>query len=226
MRKRTRRSGSCLQEIALVAVLVGNLACLAADHVLAGFGADTTINNACMPVLPSITPTHSQPTTPTTPPTETVTPSPTNTATLTPNSTQVPLPTYTPTAAPTPFFNIYFSMPHHFFQPGTDGWLGVVVISNQPDTYRARLIVTFSIDLHTFWFWPSWCAFPPAFDYLDVDLPPGETVIELLPTFTWPDTGQDFDLGVFFGLLVTADDQFETLSDYIDYPIGWGPYQP
>jgi hypothetical protein len=64
------------------------------------------------------------------------------------------------------------------------------------------------LDIHgILYFWPEWTGYnPPAhaqFDWMVLDVPPGSTGLEIIPPFTWPDTGTAFMEGlVFYGAMV------------------------
>jgi hypothetical protein len=61
-----------------------------------------------------------------------------------------------------------------------------------------------------FYFWPSWATYDPpestGIDFRFEDVPHGSRIIEVMPEFIWPDTGQA-SLGgmVFYGAMLTQD---------------------
>lgn len=90
---------------------------------------------------------------------------------------------------------------------------------------RTGVPVFFILDVYgELWFWPSWAHYAPpgstAVDYELRDIHTGYVDIGVVPEFTWPDTGTDSAIGLYFyGACLTPD---MTAIDGIWSAVEWG----
>ncbi|MGB4100148.1 MAG: hypothetical protein WBM02_12195, partial [bacterium] len=78
-----------------------------------------------------------------------------------------------------------------------------------------------------FWFWPSWAYFDyPEYaeiDWENIDVPTGMTEIVVIPTFEWPDTGQDIVTGLgFYGAMLNPE-MNDIMGGFAFKEWGYGP---
>ncbi|MGB4100145.1 MAG: hypothetical protein WBM02_12180 [bacterium] len=153
---------------------------------------------------PTSTPTGAHTSTPTQPPTST----PTGAHTPTPTEPPEPTPTETPEPTPTYPLGVRLNMPD-MAHPGDDFY--VTGYLDNPDEPLNKVPTFFILEVYgIFWFWPSWAYFDYP-DYTDIDyeliyIPTGTTSITVIPTFTWPDTGQDVVTGLgFYGAMLNPE---------------------
>jgi len=140
------------------------------------------------------------------PPTRT--PSPTRTPT--PSPTWPPSPTFTPelTATPTPppELGLRLIMPAEYFVPGSACSL-TAEMGNPDETFAALLFVALYV-ADSYWFYPSWELYydglPLAQDhhYVQLHVPPGVTVRQIIPEFAWPEVDHALSGIQFLGAMV------------------------
>lgn len=174
--------------------------------------------------LPTMTPTVTpEPGTPgpTWTPLPTYTPCPTYTPqpTYTPYPTSTALPTYTPpptaTVDPTAtpdheLSEIKLWMPVRHVTPGVPFMLNVIITNSGQPIDNARLM-TMMIIHSDVWYYPSWSQ---SFDAQILDLAVGETIVNVIPEFSWPSGVGSLD-SIIFSASVT-DTDFNDLSLYPD----------
>ncbi|MBN1356645.1 hypothetical protein JXA40_10335 [bacterium] len=167
--------------------------------------------------LPPTTSTPSPPTGTPFPPTATPAPSTTNTPsppTATPVETPVP-PTATPECE---ILGVTLWMPLDYFTPGDPCACLVTVCNPGPDVY-SNVPLFVILDVYGLYFFAPMFS---GFDYYTlVNLYPGESEIEVLPEFTWPD-GAGSASGILWYAAMT-DIGFTRLFGEMDtFAFGWG----
>jgi hypothetical protein len=77
------------------------------------------------------------------------------------------------------------------------------------------------------YFWPSWTLYDPtspaSLDFRFVDIPAGIASIEIIPSFAWPDTGQQSLDGLYFHAVMLNTDQTRILGNVSSVRWGFGP---
>lgn len=147
---------------------------------------DTATPTATIPNSPTPTATIQPSATPTPNPSATATPTTPSSATPTPTAT--PKPPSTPT--PTPLQDqtvVELSMPFHEYHQGDFCWLTAFITHEGAPISQAALVVMLDIGAGVYYFWPSWCVYPPALDYESITLSQGDQQHEIIPTFIWPE---------------------------------------
>ncbi|MBN2056123.1 bifunctional metallophosphatase/5'-nucleotidase [bacterium] len=100
-------------------------------------------------------------------------------------------------------------MPADFYTPGDPCYL-TAIISNGGALISNGIVVVVLEVFGEYYFAPSWVRYAPpestGFDNYQLDLPPGQIAMQVLPRFIWPDTGADALSGlVFYGGILTAE---------------------
>lgn len=133
---------------------------------------------------------------PTYTPRPTATPYPTYTAppTVTPPPTYTPPPTATASAAGT---QLQLWMPSHRFTPGLP-FLVNAIITNPGSTLDNTQFMCLLAVGNSLWFYPQW---KTAFSTEPRTVPPGETIIEVIPEFFWPSGAGTLDNVMFIAAL-------------------------
>ncbi len=80
---------------------------------------------------------------------------------------------------------IVLEMPKTLFHPGDTCGLRAYMLNSGEARSGVPLVVALEI-AGVYWFWDNWTS---DLDFNLVDLPSGETCVQLLPDFAWPDTG-------------------------------------
>jgi len=162
------------------------------------------------------TPTH----TPTITPTPSMTPTPTLTPTSTPTSTLTPTPTSTPT-----YFcgttSVTIDMPSDYYQPDNPCYCTVTVCNADGYTLVGYPLFV-ALDVFGTLFWGP--GFTEACDsYLNdyPQFPVNETVVTVVPTFTWPDTGTTAS-GIRFIAAITDPVVAHIMGNFDIFEFGWG----
>lgn len=76
-------------------------------------------------------------------------------------------------------------LPSQMMMPGIPFWMYLGIQNQGAFIDSAHVFVALNIGTDDYWFWPSWCHYPPETDWLDTDITPGvdqRTVFE----FIWP----------------------------------------
>jgi len=147
-------------------------------------------------------------------PTNTPTPSPTMTATFTPTP-----PTWTPTATPTLSehpIHIDLEMPKTEYHPGDLCYCRLTITNIAGASYSDMPLFVILDVAGTLLFAPSFTGY----DYYREVLPPGETLIEVLPEFEWPHHCGSMS-GVWFYAAVTDSDVQYLVSNLETVRFGW-----
>jgi len=110
-----------------------------------------------------------------------------------------------------------------YVKPGDSFFVDAVICNtgNLPETVLFTAVL--DVGIGTYWFYPSWVAFPPDTDASAMQLPLGETPVEVIPAFTWPDTGSSRlpDVRIYGAVLDTGFT--EILGDIGVASFGYGP---
>ncbi|MCD4652601.1 hypothetical protein K8T06_01555, partial [bacterium] len=87
--------------------------------------------------------------------------------------------------------DLQLRMPHNYFAPGDPCNLKLSILNGGSEKQGIPLwtILEFA---GQYFYWPSWDSNT---DYRRINIPKGETIIDLLPEFPWPDTGPDIIQG-------------------------------
>ncbi|MCD4653078.1 hypothetical protein K8T06_04010 [bacterium] len=94
--------------------------------------------------------------------------------------------------------------------PGDEFWLKGYLDNPEPSTLRS-IPVIFMLDVFGYYyFWPTWPLYHPPesedFDFRYMDVNPGTTTIEVIPAFSWPNTGDQNIVGLhFYGAMLNSD---------------------
>ncbi len=126
----------------------------------------------------------------------------------------------TPTATPeTP--GIELEMPATYFQPGDDCYLDAILRNPSDPLNDVPLVVILDID-GVYWFWSSWTR---EFDFEMLDVPAGSKTVQIIPDFTWPDTGNSTMNGLIFWAAILTPDMTEILGgisgiDHFEFGFG------
>ncbi len=123
-----------------------------------------------------------------------------------------------------PDFGIQLEMNKRYYSPGDRCWLKVKLRNYHETMHNVAMIVFLDFGYGYYWFYPGWTAYPNEFDYLLLnELPLGITECVLFDRI-WPEEiNFQWDLPVFYGLLMD-----ETLSeilteDWAVWNLGFGP---
>ncbi len=170
---------------------------------------------------------------PTPEPTLTFTVAPTATHTLMPTYTVQPTLTLTPTPSPCisltpiptitpgiPELGVRLEMPSRHFQMGDECYLNANIFNYVSPLEAVPFFVVLDIYSH-FWFWDDWTYLTDQVDFVYINVPLGETSINIIPSFTWPDTGAVEIKGVLFWAAITRPD----FSDIYGGPEGIGRWK-
>ncbi|MCD4654453.1 hypothetical protein K8T06_11035, partial [bacterium] len=171
-----------------------------------------------MPIIPTFPPPESTPTPPiaTVTPYPTITPSPTVTPTQTITPTETNTPTITPTSTPRST-GVRILMPSHLYYPDDICWCSVSIYINAPEPlFHHPLFVLLDVYGEIF--------FAPSFSQ-EIDAWPGpwnsgETVIEILAHFSWPETGTSVN-NVYWYAAITDPDVTQIFGECDMFEFGW-----
>jgi YVTN family beta-propeller protein len=141
---------------------------------------DTPVNPTATPVPPTDTPAPTNTSIPTfTSPPPTDTPVPPTDTPVVPTDTPVP-PTNTPAECTTTGVTIF--MPSDYYQPGDSCYCDASVCNAEGSSLNGYPLFVI-LDVYGFYnFAPSFSDY----DYFDQSFPTGETIVNVLPAFTWP----------------------------------------
>ncbi len=173
-------------------------------------------------------PTHSPTSTPT-PVDQTATPSPTSTPVPTLTPTPSPYPTSTPTpvdqtATPTPtptptplVTGVTITMPTHHFRPGDACYCTVSVTNGEPGSLDDNPLFLILDAYGALFFGPS---FTHDADWYPGPWPSGDTRVEAIPAFIWPETGTSAT-GIFWYAALTDPAVTQIVGDWDAWEFGW-----
>ena len=168
-----------------------------------------------MPVIPTWPPPDQ---TPTPVPTDTSTPTPTSTpsATSTPTATPSPVASETPTQTPS-ITGVTIAMPSHWFHPGNPCYCTVTVTNVESVTLTGYPLFVILDVYGLLFFAPS---FTTTFETYPGPWNPGETIVEALPSFSWPDTGTSASGILWYAALVDPTGTF-IVGEWDSFEFGW-----
>jgi len=112
-------------------------------------------------------------------------------------------------------------------RPGSSFWVRGLLDNPGPEPLL-QTPVCFILDvLGALYFWPSWIAYePPAqpdIDWQVLDIPAGSSALDIVPVFTWPDTGDSRLTGLhFYGAMLNPDGT-AIVGQWADAGWGYGP---
>jgi len=110
--------------------------------------------------------------------------------------------------------------------PGEIFWLRAHICSPDADRYQVPFVALLDIGVGEYWFFPSWRHWPPDIDWLNIDLTMGvEAVLDVLPPFTWPDTGSGVLNGIYFHSALLNNQMSAILGEFDSVSFGYGPCQ-
>ncbi|GEM_PF-5174157 len=120
-------------------------------------------------------------------------------------------------------FGVTLSAPLMFVTPGDTFYVKAEVCNPGSPLMDAPFFALLDVGTGEYWFYPSWTLYPPAIDYAQIDIPTGITEIDVIPTFTWPDTGTlMLDNIHIFGAVLNAG-LTEIIGTYDVIQFGFGP---
>ena len=180
--------------------------------------------------VPTLTPTPSPyPTSTPTPVDQTATPSPTFTPVPTLTPTPSPYPTSTPTpvdqtATPTPtptptplVTGVTITMPTHHFRPGDACYCTVIVTNGEPGSLNDNPLFLILDVYGVLFFGPS---FTHDADWYPGPWPSGDTRVEAIPAFIWPETGTSAT-GIIWYAALTDPAVTRIIGDWDTWEFGW-----
>jgi len=142
--------------------------------------------------------------------------------TPTPPPTNTPVNSYTPTPSPSPTIpecnslGIDIVMPAEEFKTGDECYMDLIICNPNHETYSDIPIFAL-LDVYGNYF------FAPSFTEIDFyvwDVPPGNSIIHVLPVFDWP-TGAGTAEGIKWYAAMTTADMSEIMGDYSMFMFGW-----
>ncbi len=121
-------------------------------------------------------------------------------------------------------FGVEMEISATYVSPGDNFYVYAHICNPEIDQIdQAPFVGMMDIGIGEYWFYPTWVKWPSDFAFEPVDLPNGVTTIQVLPNFTWPDTGTGtFDGITMYGTLLTpAMDALWGDMDFVTF--GYGP---
>ena len=112
------------------------------------------------------------------------------------------IPTETPTPTEAPKLGIRLEMPQDYYSP-SDLFKLTAYLGN-PDAPMTNVPMFVLLEIAgQYWYWDDWSE---DIDFNLVDVPTGITTLEIMPEFTWPDTGDAALDGIrFYGCMLNED---------------------
>lgn len=104
----------------------------------------------------------------------------------------------------------------------------VTGLLDNPGAMATDVAVFFILQVfNDFWFYDSWAHYAPPeatdVDFVMMDIAPGTTRVEVLPSFTWPDTGPTAVDGLFFWGAALTSDMTQIDGRFTQVEWGYGP---
>jgi len=94
-------------------------------------------------------------------------------------------------------------MPSDYFRPGDTCWLRAEIYSAEPNVLpNTPFAVVLDIGIGVYYFYDGWTT---DFDYEPINLNPGMTGKEIIPTFAWPTGAGSWTGAAFYSALLTQD---------------------
>ncbi|MBN1356168.1 right-handed parallel beta-helix repeat-containing protein [bacterium] len=132
-----------------------------------------------------------------------------------------PPPTATP---PSGEIGIELTLPA-WVRPFQDFWVAGIIYNGGPAVAGIPVVVVLDV-LSSYWFWPCWeppGSGSPPFCYGVMDIPTGNTNMDVLPLFEWPDTGSQTMSGLYFYGALMVPDFSAILGTWDAREFGFGP---
>jgi hypothetical protein len=111
--------------------------------------------------------------------------------------------------------------------PGRDFWVRTYLYNDSPQQLDQVPVYVVLDVLGALYFWPGWRQYipgdPSSGDCMFVDVSTGITSIEIIPPFTWPDTGQQELDGLYFHACMLDSGQTMLLGNVSTVRWGFGP---
>ncbi|MBN1550492.1 S8 family serine peptidase [bacterium] len=140
---------------------------------------------------------------------------PASTATAnTPTPTSI-MQTPTPVCSP---FGCKILMPAHFFSPGDLCTCDLLICNPNIQIYEDTPVFVILDISGLYFFAPSYSDF----DYFIMDIMTGQTIVKILPVFSWPENSGSLDEAVWYAAMTDRDMSY-LLGDMGSYTFGWGP---
>lgn len=136
-------------------------------------------------------------------------------------------PTATPTpqgtATPDPCINlgVTLEMPDIFFEAGDPVYLRATVTNQSSMTITGFPLFVLLDVFGEYWAAPSWKPVVEGLDYYSLDFPPGETIVDPISEFAWPE-GAGSGQGIIFWGAVTNPGITDICGQYDNWQFGWG----
>lgn len=96
-------------------------------------------------------------------------------------------------------------MPATEYHPGDVCWLHAIIGNPGDALPDMALVVMLDIGTGEYWFYPSWCKYPPDIDFDLLSVPHGYHLEVIIPEFRWPEGAGAADGLVFWGALLDKD---------------------
>lgn len=160
--------------------------------------------------LPSPTPSPGNSSTPTIPPSP---------------STATPMPTGTPTVAPGACdqLTVTVNLATDFISPGVDFWVFVSICNPSEPIFQAPFFAVLDIGTGDYWFYPAWVRNPSNLTFKQLDLITGVSTEQVIPTFSWPDTGTGSFGPIWIHSAVLSEDLTQILGKGDSKSFMYGP---
>lgn len=119
------------------------------------------------------------------------------------------------------FIDLQLDLNRTHYRPGDTFSLAATLINPHPEPFDADEYIFLAVG-DSYWFWPSWTAFPPHVDKTPVTMDAFETRHQAILEFTWPMVDISGDNILFFGALL--DPVSGSLLSAVDsVSFGFGP---
>lgn len=129
-------------------------------------------------------------------------------------------PTRTPTPTPCQSTGVSLMMPDHVFSAGDMCWCTVTVCNASGIKLESTPLFVILDVYGSYFFGPEFTNSPGSWIDLHPDFAPGETIIEVIPEFTWPDNTGSAD-GIFWYAALTDLDVTEIIGDWDSWEFSW-----
>lgn len=129
-----------------------------------------------------------------------------------------PAPTPTPDTCGST--GVVIEMPSAFYRSGDPCWCQVRVCNSRGDVLQAHPLFVVLDVFGSFYFGPGFTNAPESWINIHPDFDPGETVIEVVPLFTWPATAGSAS-GVVWHAAMTDPGMTQIVGDWDTFEFGW-----
>jgi len=118
---------------------------------------------------------------------------------------------------------VQLEIPMEYVSPGDTFFVEATVCNPDALMTDVPFFALLDVGIGEYWFYPSWAHYPPDVDYAEMDLPTGETVVEVIPAFTWPDTGHSAFSGIIIYGALLNQEMTAIIGDLGMVTFGYGP---